>query len=291
MARIGFIGLGTMGAPMAHNLLAAGHELYFFARRAEVINEFREAGATACSTCAEVAQSSDVVFTIVTADEQVEQVVLGPNGVIAGGDAGTLLIEMSTISPNTACNIASQLATASMSMLDAPVSGGPSGARKGTLTILIGGDAADVERAHGLLQTLGMSIIHVGPVGAGQTTKLVNQLLAGGVMALIGEAMAIAKAAGLDLSRTADAISASSGNSKIFEARHRFVIEDRYDPGFKSTLMRKDVALAIDLAGQLGIATPVASAALRQYDAAIQGGNAERDFSVVAKHNRSFTNS
>ncbi len=285
MARIGFIGLGTMGAPMARNLLATGHQLYFFARRAEVISEFRKVGATACSTCADVARSSDFVFTIVTADEQVEQVVLGPNGVIEGGQEGSLLIEMSTISPDTARSIASRLATVGMSMLDAPVSGGPSGARKGTLAIMVGGDTADAERAYGLLQTLGRNIIHVGPLGAGQTTKLVNQLMAGGVMTLIGEAMAIAKSAGLDLSRTAEAVAVSSGNSRIFEARHRFIIEDRYDPGFTSALMRKDVALAIDLARQLGIAAPVASAALRQYDAAIQGGNAERDFSVVAKDN------
>ena len=285
MARIGFIGLGTMGAPMARNLLAAGHEMYFFARREEVIREFCESGATACSNCAQVAGSSDVVFTIVPTDEQVEQVVLGPKGVIEGGQEGTLLVEMSTISPDTARNIATRLATSGMSMLDAPVSGGPSGARKGTLTIMVGGDATDAERAHGLLQTLGRNIIYAGPPGAGQTTKLVNQLMAGGVMTLIGEAMAIAKSAGLDLGRTAEAVVASSGNSRIFEARHRFVIEDQYDPGFTSTLMRKDVALAIDLARQFGLAVPVASAVLRRYDAAIQGGNAEQDFSVVAKDN------
>ena len=272
---------------MARNVLAAGHELFVFARRAEVLDPFRTAGATVCDTCAEVARSSEVLITIVTADKQVEQVVLGSGGVVDGAEPGSLLIEMSTISPRTARNVASRLAERGISMLDAPVSGGPSGARDGALTIMIGGDADDVERARDILHALGEKIVHVGPPGAGQTTKLVNQLMAGGVMTLIGEAMAIAKSAGLDLDRMADVVMASSGNSKMFAARHQFVVDGRYDAGFKTSLMRKDVALAIELAGQLGVTTPVASAALQQYDVAIGSGHADQDFSVVAADEQS----
>ena len=286
MTRIGFIGLGTMGAPMARNVMAAGYDLCFYARRSDVVREFAGAGATSCSSPAEVAGLTDIVITIVTADQQVEDVVLGKDGIVEGAAAGKLLIDMSTISPQTVLGVAKQLQAAGMSMLDAPVSGGPSGAERGTLTIMVGGDGQLVERARSVLEAMGQRIFHIGPLGTGQITKLVNQMIAGGIMTLIGEGMAMVRSAGLDLNKVAEVVSVSSGNSTVFDSRIKFILEDSYPSGFKAELMRKDISLAIELARQLNTHTPVAAAALDQYDEALQSGFAEEDFSAVAKVSR-----
>jgi len=282
MADVGFIGLGTMGAPMARNLIAAGHKLSFFARRSDVVDQFRAAGATPCSSCAEVAELSDIVITIVPTDREVQEVVLGTDGIAAAAKRDLLLIDMSTISPRTIRDIAASPQASGISVLDAPVSGGPSGAKNGTLTIMVGGDAADLDGARDVLGAMGERIFHVGPIGAGQTVKLINQLMAGGIMTLIGEGLAIARSAGLDLDQVADVVSVSSGNSSVFSARNRFVIEDRFEPGFTTILMRKDVSLAIELAEQFGVSTPVASQALEQYDGALARGCGDEDFASVA---------
>ena len=284
MSRIGFIGLGTMGRPMARNLLQAGHELWFFARRTEVNDQFRAEGAIPCNSCAEVAASADIIITIVTGDSDIEEVILGEQGVITGCAPNKILVDMSTISPETARAIGVRLNHLGVSMLDAPVSGGPSGANKGTLTIMVGGDEGVLGRTRTVLGALGDKIVHVGPLGAGQTVKLVNQMIAGSTMALIGEAFALGKSAGVDLNRLADVISASSGNSTIFAARGRnFVLADYYEPGFKTTLMRKDLGLAVDMASCLGVPTPLATAAFQQYTSAINLGYANADFASVAK--------
>ena len=283
MSKIGFVGLGTMGGPMASNLLKAGHELFFYARREPVVKQFVDAGATKCGNCADVARSADVVVTIVTADREVEQVILGEDGIIRGGDPGKLVIDMSTIGPATVRQVAARLEAVGMSMLDAPVSGGPSGAKQGSLAIMVGGNEQDVLRARPVLDILGDKVFHLGPVGAGQTGKLVNQMLSGGTMALIGEAMSLAKAAGLDLTQVFDVISGSSGNSTMFSSRAQFVMDDHYPPGFKTELMRKDVALALSLAHELHSPAPMASVALQQYTSAVRRGDGTLDFSAVAR--------
>lgn len=283
MSKIGFVGLGTMGGPMASNLLKAGHELFFYARREPVVKQFVDAGATKCGNCADVARSADVIVTIVTADREVEQVILGEDGIIRGGDPGKLVIDMSTIGPATVRQVAARLEAVGMSMLDAPVSGGPSGAKQGSLAIMVGGNERDVLRARPVLDILGDNVFHLGPVGAGQTGKLVNQMLSGGTMALIGEAMSLAKAAGLDLTQVFDVISGSSGNSTMFSSRAQFVMDDHYPPGFKTELMRKDVALALSLAHELHSPAPMASVALQQYTSAVRRGDGTLDFSAVAR--------
>jgi len=284
MSSVGFIGLGTMGAPMAHHLLKAGHELTFFARRDSVAQEFTAAGARRAATAADVARAAEFIFTIVTADAEVREVALGPQGVIAGAAPGKLLIDMSTIGADTTREVASRLREAGMSMLDAPVSGGPWGAKAGTLTIIVGGEQADFERALPVLQAMGEKIFHVGPQGAGQTAKLVNQMIAGSTMTLIGEGFALARAAGIDLEQLADVIAVSSGNSSLFEARgKKFVLADSYVPGFTTALMRKDVGLALEMGRQLNVPLPVAAAAYQLYTAALAAGLAEEDFAAVAK--------
>ena len=224
------------------------------------------------------------MISIVTADAEVSEVALGAGGIIEAAAPGKIYLEMSTIGPWTVRAIGRRMQAAGMAMLDAPVSGGPSGAESATLTIMCGGEKADFERSRTVLAALGTRLFHLGPLGAGQTVKLINQMLAGSTMALIGEAFVLAKAAGADLEQMAEVISASSGASTVFDSRARkFVLADQYIPGFKTELMRKDVGLALEMARQADVPMPVAAAALQQYVAAIRQGLAEEDFASVAK--------
>lgn len=284
MARWGMIGLGTMGQPMARRLLAAGHALTFMSRRDEVAREFEEAGAERVGSPAAVMAAADGVITIVTADPQVEEVALGPRGLASAAAPGKLWIDMSTISPATIRRLGEKLAAGGVATLDAPVSGGPWGAADGSLAIMVGGTPDDFDRARPILEVLGKHIFHLGPLGAGQTAKLVNQVLAGGVMTLIAEGLALGRAGGLDLEQLANVISASSGNSAMFEARARqFLLAGKYPPKFSTTLMRKDLALAQQLGEMLGVEAPVSRAVFSQYTAAIALGQAEADFAAVAR--------
>jgi 3-hydroxyisobutyrate dehydrogenase-like beta-hydroxyacid dehydrogenase len=284
MSTVGFIGLGTMGRHMARNVLKAGHSLVFYARRQEVIDEFTRAGGKAAASPAEVARAAEFIISIVTADAQVEEVALGPQGVIHGAAPGKVFIDMSTIGPATVRRVGERLREAGMAMMDAPVSGGPWGAEAGTLAIMAGGETADFEHCRPICAAMGKHIFHVGPLGAGQIVKLVNQMVGGGIMTLVAEGFVLAKAAGADLHQLADVMAVSSANSAVLDARgKKFLLADNYTPGFMTELMRKDVKLAADLAKQLRVATPVADSALAQYDAAIDLGLGKQDFSAVVK--------
>jgi len=284
MSTIGFIGLGTMGRPMARNLLRAGHRLVFYARRPEVAAEFVAAGASQVASPAQAAREADFIISIVTADAQVTEVALGPGGVIEGASPGKTFIDMSTIAPHTIRRIGARLGEAGLAVLDAPVSGGPAGAEAATLAIMAGGEAADFERCRDVFAALGRHVFHVGPLGAGQTIKLVNQMIGGGIMALIGEGFVLAKAAGADLATMADVVSVSSGGSTLFDARARkYLLADQYRPGFSTELMRKDLALALELARELRVPLPVSAAAFQQYTAAMNLGHGGDDFASVAK--------
>lgn len=283
MSKVGIIGLGTMGAPMARNVLKAGHALAFCSRRPDVIAEFTNAGAASCRHPAAVAEHADFIITIVPTDREVNEVVLGDNGVSAAATPGKMLIEMSTINPATVRELGQRLQDKGMAMIDAPVSGGPSGARNGTLTIMAGGSGADVERARPVLTAMGQKIIHCGPLGAGQTIKVINQMMAGAIMAIVGEGFALARAADANLATFAEVVSTSSGGSTMFNARQNMVLTDRYEPAFRTELMRKDVGLALDMAKQLGVPLPLAAAAFQQYTAAMQAGYGQWDFAAVAK--------
>ncbi len=243
-------------------------------------------GGVQAATPAEVARQADFIVSIVTADDQVREVALGPEGVIAGASPGKVLLDMSTIGPWTAREIGAALAQNQIAMLDAPVSGGPWGAAAGTLAIMVGGEADVFARCRPVLESMGdrNKIFHVGALGAGQTVKLINQMLGGAMMALIGEGLVLAKAANVNLDRLADVVAVSSGNSSVFEARaKKFVLSDNYAPGFKTSLMRKDVGLALELARQLDVPLPVAASAFQQYTAALCQGLGESDFAAVAK--------
>ncbi|MCB0000511.1 MAG: NAD(P)-dependent oxidoreductase, partial [Anaerolineales bacterium] len=230
--KVGFIGLGIMGRGMAHNLLNAGFAVRVWNRTASRMDDLVAAGATAGSSPADVAAHSDITFVCVSDTPDVQAVILGENGVIDGAQPGALIVDHSTISPIATKEIANKLAEKGVHMLDAPISGGSEGAAKGTLSIMVGGDAAQFERALPAFQAMGKTITHVGPSGAGQMVKLVNQILVVVTMQAVGEALLFAQAGGLDLEKTLTAVSGGAAGSWMLSNRGPQVINRDWRPGF-----------------------------------------------------------
>lgn len=253
---VGFIGLGIMGSGMAHNLLKAGLDVTVWNRTTERMAPLIEAGATPAASAAEVAANSEIVVICVSNTADVETVLLGEDGVLEGARPGTLVIDCSTISPQTTQALAETLAGHEVHMLDAPVSGGSEGAAKGTLSIMIGGDAEQVERAQPVLQAMGKTITHVGGHGAGQTAKLVNQVLVVSTMQGMAEALLLASAGGLDLERTLAAVSGGAAGSWTLSNRGPQVIARDWRPGFTIDLQMKDLRLVLEAADELGVPLP-----------------------------------
>ena len=284
--KIGFIGLGIMGKPMALNLLKAGYDLTFYARRQEVVEEMEAAGGKAVGSPKAVAEAADIVITIVTADADVRDVILGPEGVLQGASEGDLVVDMSTISPMTIREVAREAEERGVRVMDAPVSGGDTGAIAGTLTIIAGGEVEDFERCRGIFSAMGKdeNIFHVGPVGVGQTVKIVNQFIGGINMAAIAEGLVVGLKAGADPEVMRKVIGVSSGNSNLFQARvGDFLLKDRFEPGFMLDLMKKDMGIGVDLAKELNVAAPIGSAAYQMYAAASALGAGRLDFSAVCR--------
>ncbi len=269
---IGFIGLGIMGNGMAANLLRAGFNLTVWNRTPGRMSSLLEMGAKAADNPAGVARQSDIIITCVSDTPDVEEVVLGPGGVIEGARPGSLLIDCSTISPNTTKAIAEKLGERGVHMLDAPVSGGSEGAAKGTLSIMIGGEAAQLERAMPALQAMGRTITHVGDHGAGQTAKLVNQVLVVVTMQAVAEALLLAQAGGLDLERTLAAVGGGAAGSWMLNNRGPQVIHRDWRPGFTIDLQQKDLRLVLEAADQLGIPLPSTAQVFQNYRALQQAG-------------------
>jgi 3-hydroxyisobutyrate dehydrogenase len=284
VTRVGFIGIGTMGRPMASRLLAAGHEVVACdvdPRRAE------ELGTRIAGTPGEAAEGAQVVITSLPSPEAVEEVVLGPYGVASAAPRGALLLEMSTSPPALARCLAARLA-GRLDLLDAPVSGGPQGAEAGTLTVMVGGPAATFARAEPLLATLGRHVVHVGDHGAGQAAKLCNNLVAGATMAALSEACAIAAREGLDPATLYGLLTASTGDSRVLRTRFPLAAADPahpasrdYAPLFALDLIEKDLALALGLAAEHGLDAPVACAARTAYRTAQDAGLGGLDYSAV----------
>jgi 3-hydroxyisobutyrate dehydrogenase len=266
---IGFIGLGIMGTGMAANLLRAGYNLTVWNRTPSKMGSLMEAGAAGASGPAEVAANSTILITCVSDTPDVAEVVLGRGGLIEGIRPGTLLIDCSTISPKMTRDISEQLAAKGATMLDAPVSGGSEGAAKGTLSIMVGGDAADFARAQPVLAAMGKTITHVGPQGAGQMVKLVNQILVVGTMQAVAEALLFADAGGLDLEKTLAAVSGGAAGSWMLSNRGPQVIERDWRPGFTIDLQQKDLRLVLEAADQVGAPVP-GTAQIFQYYRSLQ---------------------
>lgn len=263
--KVGFIGLGIMGRGMTRNLLKAGFEVTVWNRTASRMEELAAEGAKPSASPADLASKCDLMITCVSDTPDVEQVILGEQGVIHGAKAGSLVIDMSTISPQATREIATQLKAKGVHMLDAPISGGSEGAARGTLSIMVGGEAAQVERAMPYFQAMGKTITHMGEIGAGQLTKLVNQILVVVNMLAAAEALVFAEAGGLDLKKTIEALAGGAAGSWMWSNRGAQAIVRDFRPGFTIDLQQKDLRLVLEAADQLGVPVLTTSMIFNMY--------------------------
>ena len=281
--RVGFVGLGTMGHFMAANLARAGFPLTVWNRTAERADALVELGAAKAATPADVARASDMVIACLTDSPQVEAVLFGPDGLAEGFSEGSLFIDCSTLSPLKAQEFAQRLATKDVAMMDAPVSGGSEGAKNATLSIMVGGDDASLERAQGVLGSMGKSVTHLGPVGAGQWAKAINQVILCGVYLGVAEGVTLGLKAGLDVEHVLSALKGGAAGSWILENRSSRMIDDDYPLGFKISLHRKDLGIGLELAKSVGATLPITALAAVFEDGLIAQGHGDDDNSALAR--------
>jgi 2-hydroxy-3-oxopropionate reductase len=280
--KIGFIGLGLMGRPMAKNLQAGGHELLLKTRSA-VPQALLDGGGTACGSAREVAEKAEVVITMLPDTPDVETVLFGRDGVADGLAAGKLVIDMSSISPLATKEFARRINQKGCDYLDAPVSGGEVGAKAASLTIMVGGPAAAFERAKPLLKLMGKSITLVGANGDGQTAKVANQIVVAMTIQAVGEALVFAAKAGADPARVREALLGGFAGSKVLEVHGQRMIERNFDPGFRVELHQKDLGLALVAARVLGLYLPGTAAAQHLFNACIAMGGQAWDHSAMVR--------
>ena len=257
--RIGFIGLGLMGKPMAHNLLKAGYRLAVFNRSRPAVEELALAGAIAASSSREIAEQSDIVITMLPDTPDVESVVTGPDGLLQGArrNANLLLIDMSTISPMSAQGLATEARRQGVHFLDAPVSGGDSGAISGTLSIMVGGEQEDLERARPVFEVLGKRITHCGPSGAGQIVKACNQVVVALVIEAISEALVLGSKAGVRPEIILQVLGGGLAQSRVMDLRGPTMIQHHFEPGGKARFHHKDLGIILQVARTYGVAMPM----------------------------------
>ncbi len=270
--KVGFIGLGAMGRPMALHLLRAGYDLAVWARRPESTAPLAAAGAAVCATPAELGRRSEVVFTIITSSADVESVVLGENGLSQGMAPGSVLVDCSTIAPDTARHIAASLAEQGVAMLDAPVSGGEQGAIEASLAIMAGGDAAILAGVRPLLECLGQRIVHVGPSGAGQVAKACNQMIMVAAIQATAEALHLAAASGVDCGKVRQALAGGSAASRVLDVMGARMVRRDFSAGIEARLHHKDFGLVIAAARQAGVLVPLAAQVGQQLNALMAQG-------------------
>jgi 2-hydroxy-3-oxopropionate reductase len=280
-SRIGFIGLGLMGKPMAKNLLKAGYPVTVFNRSPAPMDELAAAGARLATSPMHLAQECDVVLTCVSDSPDVEMVVLGENGVLAGARPGLLYIDNSTIAPAMARKVYAALKAKGVAALDAPVSGGDIGAQQGTLSIMVGGDVAAFERALPILQAIGKTIIHVGEAGAGQVTKACNQIVVALTVQGVAEALMLAKQSGVDPAKVRDALLGGFAQSRVLEVHGQRMIDGMFQPGFKLDLHRKDMNIVLQTGEELNLPLGGAAQVTELMTQAIAQGNGSLDNSAL----------
>jgi len=251
--RVGFVGLGIMGKPMARNLLRAGYPVTVHNRSRPPVDELVAEGAADGGSPRGVAEQSEVVITMLPDTPDVEQVTFGPQGLVEGLRPGSVLVDMSTISPVATRAIAARLRERGVEMLDAPVSGGQRGAEEGTLSIMVGGDPQTFERVRPLFQALGKSVVHVGPVGAGQVCKACNQVVVALTLQAVAEALVLAERNGVDPARVRQALLGGFAGSRILEVHGQRMLEGNYQPGFRARLHHKDLRIALETGRSAGV--------------------------------------
>jgi 2-hydroxy-3-oxopropionate reductase len=279
--RVGFVGLGIMGRPMARNLLDAGFELVVHSRSPAPVDELVAAGAERGADPHDVAARTDVVITMLPDTPDVELVVRGPRGVAGGARHGSLVVDMSTIDPSAARDLAASLDARGVAMLDAPVSGGERGAIEGTLSIMVGGSASAFERAGPILRTLGSNVVHVGDAGAGQVAKACNQLVVAATIEAVAEALVFARKAGVDPAAVREALLGGFAGSKILEVHGQRMLAGDFQPGFRSILHRKDARIVARTAQDVGAPVPSFDVAAQALERLVEAGRGEQDHAAL----------
>ncbi len=281
MDRIGFIGLGIMGKPMALHLLKAGYPLTALNRSPGPQDELVAAGATPGHSPKHVAEQSDVVITMLPDSPDVEQVILGKEGVLEGLRPGGLVIDMSTVLPSLARRVADAARQKGCDALDAPVSGGQVGAENATLSIMVGGSEAAFERAMPILQCMGKNIVHIGEAGAGQVAKAANQIVVGVTIAAVSEALVLAAKAGVDPAKVREALLGGFAQSRILDLHGNRMLQRNFQPGFKTKLHRKDMGIVLNTAQELGLELPVSEAVTELMNNLTASGGGDLDHSAL----------
>lgn len=282
MERIGFIGLGIMGKPMAHNLLKAGYPLVVHNRSQAAVAELMGEGATEAGSPKEVAEHSDVIITMLPDSPDVDLVVFGENGISEAVRTDVLFIDMSTIAPATTRKVQSALLEKGVESLDAPVSGGEVGAKEGTLSIMVGGSEAAFHRALPVFEMLGKNIVHIGSAGAGQVTKACNQIVVGLTIQAVAEALTLAKKAGVDPAKVRKALLGGFAQSRILDLHGKRMIDQTFQPGFKVKLHRKDLGIALQTGQEVSLPLMTTSLVAELMNALIAQDKGELDHSALA---------
>jgi 2-hydroxy-3-oxopropionate reductase len=283
MTEIAFIGLGIMGGPMAAHLVAAGHKVSGFDVSADAVARLVAAGGQGAASVAEATEGADVVITMLPNHPHVEDVVLGAAGVLEVAKPGTLLIDMSTIRPETSLEVAKAGRDKGIRVLDAPVSGGEAGAKQAALSIMVGGEAGDFEAAKPLFETLGKTIVHVGPHGAGQVVKAANQLVVGGIYGLVGEAIVLMEASGVDAGIGLDVLAGGLAANRILDLKRESMVARRFQPGFRIDLHHKDMGIALAAARQADVSLPLTGLVAQLVAAGRAMGYGSLDHSALLK--------
>ncbi len=281
MLKVGYIGLGLMGKSIARNILKAGFSVVVHNRSRAAVDELVAEGAIAANSPAEVAAQVDMIFTNLPDSPDVEKVALGENGILAGGHAGLIMVDNSTIKPASARMIAEKLKEKGMFSLDAPVSGGDIGARNATLTIMVGGDADALEKVMPVLQAMGKTITHVGDAGAGQVAKAANQIMVAAQMVAMGELLVFSKKAGVDPRKVVDAIKAGAAQCWALDIKPPRLFDGNRNPGFKSYMQLKDMNIVLDTAKEYGVPVSSTEENTKFYQMMIDQGMGELDNSAV----------
>ena len=281
---VGFIGLGVMGKPMARNLLKRGFPLVVHSRSRGSVDEIAAAGATRAESAADVARQASRIITMLPDGPDVQRVLAGADGVFSTLQPGSILVDMSTIAPGTARALAAEAKVRGASMLDAPVSGGEIGAIDGTLSIMVGGDAAALEAVRPILAAMGNPerIIHIGESGAGQICKACNQLVIGGTLAAVGEAFALARKLGVDPAKVRSALLGGFASSRVLEVHGERLIQKNFKPGFPARLYRKDLKIVLDTLGEACVPAPVTAVVQQLLSALLAQHKDDLDYSALA---------
>lgn len=281
MAELGFVGVGIMGKPMAGHLVAAGHQVHVYDLNPTPVQELAAKGAVACNSSKEVAQKSDIIFIMVPDTPDVDAVIFGTDGLADGLKPGSIVVDMSSISPIGTKDFAKRLAAMDVKMLDAPVSGGQVGAENATLSIMVGGEAELFEQIKPYFELMGKNIVHIGGNGDGQTCKVANQIVVALTIEAVGEALLFASKAGADPAKVRAALLGGFAQSRIMELHGERMIKRTFDPGFRIRLHQKDLNLALQAARDMGLSLPNTCTAQELFNAVAAHGGDELDHSAM----------